>query len=192
MILDRETHAMLAQNRLGKRDRFLALLEALLVGRQRVEFFVAPSGHRDVQCDGAGFFARLHGCVESLDVFGFARQRSVENDAHVVTFDAIAELPDGVGVVGREACLRRAEAETAALLDHVEGRRLLAGSSGADGKRGGRTSHVAELGPLRDSGPRSQPGRGSGGCQHFSACHSDVLLVCWTAEYQSASLGGNV
>ena len=150
MILDAQPEPVFAEHRFGKRNRFLAAFEVAVESFERVELFVAPPGHGGVQAERAGFFACFDGGIEPFDIVLIARQRCVQNDAHVVPLGALAQGTGRCHVVRHEARLASIELDLVAEIEEIGVRIGGAGRPHFKSESGGRASQARD-GAFRDS-----------------------------------------
>ena len=128
VVLDREPHLVLAQNRLRQLHGRLVALEAGLEAGEVVEFLVAPRRHGGVQRDRSQILRSLHLSVERRNPVGIVGETRIAHQVHVVALDLRAVLLHRLRIGSRHVRhLHAAQPEAVQVIRQVE--RLAASTS---------------------------------------------------------------
>ena len=120
VILDAQSHAVLAQDWLGQRNRFLAAFEGLAELLEAVHILVPATRHGGVQGERAALFGSLDRGIEGRDSGFIPRITHVQDEAHLVAFHFLAERLDGFRIRAGEPGFHDAKTQIVAVFHEVE------------------------------------------------------------------------
>ena len=204
VILDRERHFVLPQNRFRHLHALLTGVEKRVVFGGILELFVAPPGKRIVYANHAAVHlgGGLHGGLVLTQIGLGARRPQTHGKPHVVAVHLLPDLRHARGVqVVRQTRMRRAKPLAVAVFDDVPGFAFRLNPSAQAGSRG---THVLQYlrrrrGSGGNGGGSSRRGRGGekSSAIHriepitFPARHAAMLLSMRTRGAKSRRAPGD-